>query len=184
MAKHVTGDQYFELDGQLTEIKRQLRQQSGYPFDPEALRRHLQSAIEGRFGSISAYVLVNNKTKDGWTLVEHCPRRITSVRDLELVSFLKQDENSVKGEEMVRRARVELDASYGQEDAEWLLGHQNEIPVEFQKYYLVFTGTIWRGSYGRRYVSYLFWDGEHWCLSFFWLGHDFFSGDRLVRPRK
>ncbi len=77
----------------------------------------LQNAIEGKFG-VSAPVLINDKTKDSWTLIEHAKRRITTVQELELVSFLKSKENSVKGEEVVRRARVELDANYGQEDAE------------------------------------------------------------------
>lgn len=49
MAEKVTGDQYYEIDGQLAEIKRQLRQSRGYPFNPENLKEHLQSAIEGNF---------------------------------------------------------------------------------------------------------------------------------------
>lgn len=49
MAIIVAGEMYYDLDGQLLEIKRQLRQQGGYPFDPEALRIHLQAAVEGRF---------------------------------------------------------------------------------------------------------------------------------------
>lgn len=49
MAHCVVGDQYYGLDGQLTEIKRQLRQPVGYPYDPEQLRIALQAIIEGRF---------------------------------------------------------------------------------------------------------------------------------------
>lgn len=49
MATKVEGEQYYGLDGQLLEIKRQLRQENGYPFNPEDLKRHLQEAIEGRF---------------------------------------------------------------------------------------------------------------------------------------
>ena len=45
----VEGDMYRELDGQLHEIKSQLRQPSGYPFDPDLLRANLQHIIEGRF---------------------------------------------------------------------------------------------------------------------------------------
>ena len=48
MATFVTGGQYHDLDGQLLEIKFQLRQPNGYPFDLEALKRHLQLAIEGK----------------------------------------------------------------------------------------------------------------------------------------
>lgn len=183
MAKHVTGDQYFELDGQLTEIKRQLRQPSGYPFDLAALRRQLQNAIEGKFNEASAPVFANDKTKNSWTLIENTPLRITSAHDLELVPFLKNGETLINGEEMVRRAR-KLNANYGQEDAEWLLEHQNEIPVKFRGFYLPFTGTVWQDSNGHRHVPYLYWFGEHWFLYFLWLVDDWHSHGRLLRPRK
>ena len=49
MAAQVAGELYYELDGQLWEIKRQLRQPNGYPFDPECLKIALQNAIEGKF---------------------------------------------------------------------------------------------------------------------------------------
>ncbi|MCX6719374.1 MAG: hypothetical protein NTZ38_03310 [Candidatus Taylorbacteria bacterium] len=50
MATIVEGDMYYKLDGQLLEIKRQLRQSGGYPFDPSELSHGLQEIIEGRFG--------------------------------------------------------------------------------------------------------------------------------------
>lgn len=52
MAIQVAGEQYYELDGQLSEIKRQLRQPAGYPFDPMQLKVALQNAIEGKFGKM------------------------------------------------------------------------------------------------------------------------------------
>ena len=45
----VAGELYHDLDGQFLEIKRQLRQPGGYPFNPEVLRGVLQDVIEGRF---------------------------------------------------------------------------------------------------------------------------------------
>jgi len=50
MAAIVTGDLYHKLDGQLCELKRQLRQHEGYPYNPEDLQRALQEIIEGRVG--------------------------------------------------------------------------------------------------------------------------------------
>lgn len=51
MATHVVdGDQYREIDGVMLEIKRQLRQNGGYPYDPQMLLRVLRGAVEGRFG--------------------------------------------------------------------------------------------------------------------------------------
>lgn len=177
----VTDDQYGRLWRRLKEIARRVDEGS---ISLDKTMDSLQLIVEGKFNEASAPVFVNDKTKDGWILLEHASRRITSAQNLELVSFLKRGENSIGGEEMVRRARVELDANYGQEDAEWLLDHQDEIPVEFRKYYLVFTGTVWRDSLGRRLVPYLVWDGGGWCLRFGWLAFGWRSDDRLVRLRK
>ena len=54
MAKQVAGETYFDIDGQLHEIKRQLRQTSGYPFDPTELQKSLQRVIEGKFEDVMA----------------------------------------------------------------------------------------------------------------------------------
>ena len=50
MAKQiVAGEKYESITGQLFEIGGQLRQKDGYPYNSEALGRHLQDAIEGKF---------------------------------------------------------------------------------------------------------------------------------------
>jgi hypothetical protein len=49
MVNIVEGDLYYEIDGQLFEIKRQLRQISGYPYNPYQLKVNHQELIEGRF---------------------------------------------------------------------------------------------------------------------------------------
>jgi hypothetical protein len=121
-----------------------------------------------------------DKRKDGWTLLENSSRRISS--SIDAVSFLK-NENLVKGNVMAQRA-VELDANYGQEDAEWLLEHQDMIPAELRNFYLVFPATKWRRLVGDRRVPYLRWDGRRWRLNFLWLGLAFRAYVRLVRPRK
>ncbi len=181
MANKVAGEMYYELDGQLLEIKRQLRQTNGYPFDPLQLKAHLQAAIEGRFTAVTGNFKYD-KRKEGWTLLENAPRRLFSA--ISGVSFLKGSESSVNGEEMARRARIELDANYGQEDAEWLLENQDMIPAELRKFYLIFPATVWRSLGSNRYVPSLHWGGYRWGLDFDWLGDGFRDGDRLVRPRK
>lgn len=125
-----------------------------------------------------------DKRQDGWTLLEHAPRKLVSASDLELVPFLRDGESAIRGYDLIGRARYELDANYGQEDAEFLLDHQDKIPVQFRKYYLVFTGLVWRVSGRRRYVPCLDWGGGRWFLHFRWLDRDFDSDGRLVRPRK
>jgi len=177
----VAGDLYESITGQLFELGRQLRQPNGYPFDPLQLQTHLQAAIEGRFGLVSGTFKRDMREK-GWTLLENVSRRLASAIDG--VPFLKGNETSVNGEEMVRRARVELDANYGQEDAEWALENQDKIPVELRKFYLVFPGTVWQDSDGNRRVPYLYWCGDRWILYFHWLDVVWNSFDRLVRPRK
>ena len=182
--KNVADDQYGQLCRRLGEVARRVDEGS-VPFD--TAMKSLQLIIENETvvgGRVSTPIFANDKTKDGWKLIENISRKITSANDLELVSFLKEKESSINGEEIVRRARVELDANYGQEDAEWLLEHQDEIPAEFQQYYLVFTGTIWQGSVGGRGVPFLYWSGERWCLDFDWLGSGWSSSGRLVRLRK
>lgn len=145
--------------------------------DPEEIARAVQDII-GR-----GTVFTRDMRNEGWELMEDAPRRITSVKDLELVSFLKSGETLIKGEELVLRARGELNADYGQHDAEYLLEHQDEIPAEFRKYYLVFTKTIWRGQDSRR-VAFLSFVGERWYLLFYWLEDVCISDVRLVRPRE
>ncbi|MBI3495500.1 hypothetical protein HY065_02645, partial [Candidatus Berkelbacteria bacterium] len=123
------------------------------------------SKIVRRFGSSFQYDL----REEGWTLLEDAERKINSAAALELVAFLKEGETVIGGEELVSRARTELRANYGQHDAEWLVKHQEEIPVEFRKFYLVFTGTVWRDRNGNQVVAYLRWNGERWDLLFRWL---------------
>ena len=43
--------------------------------------------------------------------------------------------------------------------------------------------TEWRNLDGNRNVPYLNWNDGRWILNFNWLGKDFNSNDRLVRPR-
>ncbi len=144
--------------------------------DPDAVMRVVQEIIDKAFA--------RDMRKEGWKLLEDVPRSITSIKDLELVPFLKDGESSILGEELVVRAREEFKINYGQHDAEWLLEHQDEIPEEFRKYYLVFTGTVWGDSGGDRYVACLTFYGKRWYLCFYGLAYDFLSYGRLPRPRK
>ncbi len=122
--------------------------------------------------------------KEGWTLIENVSRKITSITDLMLIPILKNGENSINGEEMVRRARTELNANLDQEDAEWLLEHQAEIPKEWRKFYISLPGTVWQDLDGFRRVPCLDWRGGEWCLSFYWLALGWGSDGRLLSVGK
>ncbi len=125
-----------------------------------------------------------DRRKDGLELLEHKPRTITAVSDLKLVPFLRDNEKLIRGYDLISRARYELDANYGQEDAEFLLEHQEEIPAEFRQFYLPFTATIWRQPDGDLFVAYLNFRGGRWGLGWGRLGGGFVAGGRLLRPRR
>ena len=187
MAQRVKGDLYYDLDGQLSEIKRQIRQPSGYPYDPAKLRKHLQVGILGRFGGTVAMVNPDpsyTKHESDWELITHVSRRITSISDLEPISFLRKGENSVRGYDLIGRALYEFDAVIGQEDAEWLFEHQKDIPAEWRNYYILFHGTIRRHPDGDLYFADLSWDGSVWYFCWDWLGGEYGAGSRLLRFRK
>ncbi len=79
----VTGDLYYEIDGKLMEIKRQLRQKKGYPFNPYYLRLLLQSVIEGTIlplGWKTFRFLTVGYGPVGWILneLEGAGRQVTS----------------------------------------------------------------------------------------------------------
>lgn len=150
----------------------------------EALERGLREMLIPPSTTV-APTFRRDMRKEGWTLLEDVedPAEI-SAGNLDLVPFLKKGESRIDGEELVRRARGELRANLGQRHTEYLLEHQDEIPEEFRKYYLAFTGTVWRGRSGYRRAACLCWRGKRWDLDFYWLDSDFRSGDRVVRPRE
>lgn len=110
--------------------------------------------------------------RNGWVLLRNVPRSVISVgekdleKDLEIIPFLENREKVVTSLTMARRA-VELGANLGQEDAEYLLGHPEEIPWRFRCYTLFFPGTIWQRTSGREDVPVLWYDSR-WILDFTW----------------
>lgn len=129
--------------------------------------------------------LFHDMNEDGWNVLEHVPRRITSIADLLLVPFLREGEYEVGGEEMIRRARVELDANLGLEDAEWIFKHRSEIMEVQREFHILFPGTILEDLDGIRHISCFFFDLERgrWILDFIRLDHLWDSGARLLRQR-
>jgi len=158
--------------------------------DPDEVARAVQQIIDR--SSVFQHDMRKKEWKP-WALVEDVDDAgEISITNLELVSFLKKGEDLISGEEMRKRAK-ELNANLGQRHAEYLLEHQKEIPVEWREFDLVFTGTLWReqkgGSFFRRrdsfYMPCLSWGGGGWwSLYFGWLGRNWDSGERLLRPRK
>lgn len=109
-----------------------------------------------------------------------------TVEDLILVPFLKRGESSVRGEILVERAQG-LKANNGRKFAEWLLEHENEIPVKFRKYTLAFPGTLWGAGDYNRLMPYLYWDDDEtneWQPRVTLIHGMWDDNDRLVRLKK
>lgn len=81
-------------------------------------------------------------------------------RTYELFGFLKRDEKNIVGHEMVKRA-VEMNAHCGQDDGQYLLDHQEDIPQNLRgKIYFVFTN--WSRPYSFDEVCYIHWKDGRW----------------------
>lgn len=173
-------EMYEKLDGQMKEIKGQMKRGA-------LTSRHIQALIEHRNPfpkKAEAAELISfkyDKAQDGWTLLEDVSSSGAFTPDF--VPFLKPGESGVNGGTMRVRA-MELGANLGQRDLEWLEANQHLIPESERGHYLVASGTVWQASGGVRDVPYLYWDGDQWCLDFGWLENGWHGGDRLVSLRK
>ena len=148
--------------------------------DPEGLDNVLSSLVSsGEVGS----TLAHDKTKDGWALVEDAVEPASvSGETIELTPFKADDEEDLYGEEVVERV-LALDGMLGQRHAEYLLAHPDEIPEEFQRYSLIFPGTVWRSPEGNHQVPCANWRQGTWELTFGIVEGGFDASDRLVRLR-
>jgi hypothetical protein len=126
-----------------------------------------------------------DKTKDEWELIENVA--LEGEPTLTLDTFLLEGESRMIGHIMLERSKEDVEnrgARAGQLHAERILEQQDKIPVEWRKFYLVFTGTVWRSPRGVLYVPCLRWYAAGWHLDWYWLGLNCYDYDRLVRLGK
>lgn len=174
MAVQVAGELYYDLDGQLTEIKRQLRQPNGYPFDPSALKNALQDAIEGRFGGSTRFPFFNPATFIGksWVIAEDneaLPETWDSA-STRLVSALRKGEATVSGEKTIERLRG--DKPLGARAFLYFWNNREKIPEEWKGKLVFFDATVLRNPGGDRFSLYLSWFGDRWYWYYNWLVND------------
>ena len=96
---------------------------------------------------------------------------------IELIITLTEGEESVNGEENLRRLQATGNILL---DANVLLAfwnNQHLIPESWKGKYVYFPGTILRDPDGGRLVFYLGWNGSEWHWSYYWLGGDWYVGD-------
>lgn len=180
MTHKVSDDQYGKLRRRLDEVARRV-DQGTILFNP--VMSALTLIIEGEFPR--PHFKRNMSKEKGWTLESDVGFNpvISSVDDLERVKFLNYDEHSILCAELEKRAK-KMKANFGQQHAEWLLEHQNQIPESWRGTYIVFPGTVWHDSGSDSRLPYLLWYGGRWCLHFRWLGGRVSSGGRVVRLSK
>jgi len=103
----------------------------------------------------------------------------------EVVSFLREGEESIDGELVLQRAR-ELGANIGATDGEYLLRHQASIPAVFRKR-VTFICTSWWSSREWGEVWFIMWDdiSNRWEKRRSVMhGHSYSSNMRLLRYTK
>ena len=102
-------------------------------------------------------------------------------RTYDMLSPLRGDEKSVVGHEMVQRAK-EMNAHLGQDDGQYLLDNQQDIPVSLRGK-VAFVLTEWRHPDVSENVYYVFWCGGRWVRSWDWLGGVWSDFDRVLRRK-
>ena len=123
--------------------------------------------------------------KEGWKELEKdSPTQEGEfIPELEEIVTSKDEGRDISGEEFERRIKGRGDL-VGQRQLEAMLREQERIPVEWRKFSLTASETVWVSPDGDRDVACLDWDGRQWVLNFLCLGGDFDSNYRLVRLSK
>jgi len=100
------------------------------------------------------------------------------------LGFLRGDEKSVRGPVMVERAKG-MNAHSGQDEGEYLLKHQGDIPKELRGK-VVFVFTDWRGPGDYSvHVYCVYWseDSQCWVKKWHWLARNWSDHYRVLRPK-
>jgi hypothetical protein len=190
----VAGDLYIEIDGQLHEIKRQLRQKEGYPYDPCELKAALQTLIEGKFPAQQEVfpVTVNygltveklvNAGKYDWSNSDINAKNFPSDRKdaaevaIELVHFGRSMESDEVLEELDKQGLRPATLAE-------LLAFGVKYPEKQREFPIVALGSVWRGRNGFRSVACLCGYTDARSLSLRWLGSLWSADFRFAAVRK
>jgi len=103
-------------------------------------------------------------------------------RIYEILSYLHNSENSVDGHTMIERAK-EMNAHLGQDDAQHLLNHQQDIPTSLQGG-MTFVFTDWRDPDCPDDICFVFWHKDRWIQSWRQLNYGVWYGSGVVLRRK
>ena len=153
----VADDKFGVLAKRCWELQRRVREGT---IDPDEAADGIQAIMEGR--TLPVEMTIGDRT-------------------YEILGFLRGDEKSVSGSVMVERAK-EMQANLGQDDGQYLLDHQKEIP-EALRGKVVFVFPDWRHPVDPVRVACVSWNGIRWVQDWHWLGHDFHDDARVLRRK-
>lgn len=103
--------------------------------------------------------------------------------ELELIEFCSAGESCVNGEEMLKRSLAKTFPA-GNRTFERLATHPELVPEEWQKFVLIFPGTVLLDEYSNRHVQCLIFHVGQWYRNDYWLSSYFNSCCRVVGFRK
>ncbi len=151
---------------------------------PEALEEALAGVLlVAAVGAIDPGApFANDKTKEEMELLEDVsePTRISS-ETIGEVQIFGDDEPFVVGEDVVERV-LSMSPKLGQRHCEYLLDHPDMIPQEYNRYTLVFAGTVWRDRGGNHLVPCLHRSQGEWKIIFGILEMGMDDTDRMAIP--
>lgn len=125
---------------------------------------------------------VNDKTAEGFELLEDVsdPAEF-SWENLGEVPVFGNDEPFMVGDDVVDRVRS-MSPKLGQRHCEYLHSHPETIPEAYNRYTLVFGGTLWRDQAGNHLVPCLHRSQGEWKLIFGILEMGMDDTDRMATP--
>ena len=151
---------------------------------PEALGEALAGALAGAAaGAIDPGApFVNDKTAEGMELLEDVsePIRI-SAETIGETQIFADGEPFVVGDDVIDRVRG-MSPKLGQRHCEYLHAHPEMIPEEYNRYTLVFGGTLWRDQAGNHLAPCLHRSQGEWKIIFGILEMGMDNTDRMATP--
>jgi hypothetical protein len=156
--------------------------------NPGALEQALSTVLKGGTTAVPAPSgisrdLKNDQSAEGWRLVEDVTEPAEISGEVIQVRTLTEDGGvDLFGEEVVEKVQA-IESRLGQRHAEFFLDHPEQIPEEYQKYMLVFPGTIWFGTDNNHQVPCLTYRQSEWELIFGILEGGLEDRDLIVQPK-
>ncbi|MAF14074.1 MAG: hypothetical protein CMI53_04265 [Parcubacteria group bacterium] len=153
----VADDKFGLVAKRCWELQRRVREGT---IDPDVAAEAIQAIMEDK--SLPAEMTIGDRT-------------------YEILGFLRGDEKSVPGSVMVERAK-EMQANLGQDDGQYLLDHQEEIPQALRGK-VVFVFPDWRRPGDPGCVACVDWRGNRWVQDWYWLDCVWYDIDRVLRRK-